>query len=296
VLTRLFRPRAVRTTEPVVLDDVTADPQLRALVEGISRRFGERIDAIFLYGSWRRGRRDTMPDFYVLLDRYPKGWRYWLGRVLPPTVLVQKSAALRAKVTILTTAQLLDAVNSDFHPYFRARFAQPTPLVYARNTTLQALACDICALAQRRLMETVGRCWPSGSLPASAMFWQHTFRLTYGAELRSESAAKIAELYLADIAYYDALYAAFMGVHAEARQSSWWANLSWRCRQLVGKVFSGLRIIKSALTFDDPLDYLAWKVGRQSGVLLEPSDRARRWPLVFGWGYVWRLYRLGGFR
>lgn len=283
-------------TEPVTVDGESIDPQLQSLVEGVSRRFGERVDAIFLYGSWRRGRRDTMPDFYVLLDRYPQGWRYWLGRLLPPTVLVQKTEGLRAKVTVLTTTQLLDAVNNDFHPYFRARFAQPTPLLYARNATLQALADEICRLAQRRLVETVGRCWSSGNLPASAIFWQHAFRLTYGAELRSETAAKIAELYLADIAHYDALHADYARVHANARHDSRWSNLSWRGRQLVGKVFSGLRIVKSALTFDDPLDYLAWKVGRQSGVLLEPSERARRWPLVFGWAYVWRLYRLGGFR
>ncbi len=237
-----------------------------------------------------------MPDFYVLLDRYPKGWRFWLGRVLPPTVLVQKSAVLRAKVTVLTTAQLLDAVNSDFHPYFRARFAQPTPLLHARNPSLQTLAGEIRAVAQRRLMETVGRCWPAGNLPASAAFWQHTFQLTYGAELRSESAARIAQIYLADMDYYDALHAAFVPVHTGALQGSRWASLSWRGRQLVGKIFSGLRLIKSALTFDDPLDYIAWKVGRQSGVLLEPSARARRWPLLFGWYYVWRLYRLGGFR
>ena len=120
--------------------------------------------------------------------------------------------------------------------------------------------------------------------------------MTYGAELRSESAAKIAELYLADISHYDALHMAFTPVHAGAGYRARWARLSWRGRQMVGKFFSALRIIKSALTFDDPLDYLAWKVGRQSGVLLEPSDRARRWPLVFGWGYVWRLYRLGGFK
>ncbi len=284
------------TPEPVSDDGESLDPQLTALVDGVSRRFGERVDAIFLYGSWRRGRRDTMPDFYVLLDRYPKGWRYWLGRLLPPTVLVQKSAALRAKVTVLTTTQLLDAVNSDFHPYFRARFAQPTPLLYTRNATLQALAGDIRKLAQRRLMETVGSCWSSGNLPASATFWQTAFQLTYGAELRSESAARIAELYLADIAHYDALHMAFAPVHASGGHRARWAGLLWRGRQMAGKIFSALRIIKSALTFDDPLDYLAWKVGRQSGVQLEPSDRARRWPLVFGWGYVWRLYRLGGFR
>ena len=272
------------------------DPELADLVTALQQRYGERLDAVLLYGSWRRGRRDTMPDFYVLLDDYPPGWRYWLGRLLPPTVLVQKAEPLRAKVTVLTTTQLERAVDRDFHPYFRARFAQPMPLQMTRSPALLARVERLVQVAQTRLMQSVADCWPPAGLPGAAAFWQETFRLTYGAELRSESAERIAELYLTDRPHYDALYQTLLQTHQPSARRHRWAGLSWRGRQLTGKLFSALRIIKSALTFDDPLDYLAWKVGRQSGVQLAPSERARRWPLLFGWWFVWQLYRRGGFR
>ena len=65
---------------------------------------------------------------------------------------------------------------------------------------------------------------------------------------------------------------------------------------LHGKVLSTLRIIKAALTFDGALDYLLWKIKRHSGVYIEPTERQRRFPLVFAWPLLWRLYRRGAFR
>lgn len=268
----------------------TDDPLL-PLLDAVHRRFGERVDAIFLYGSWRRGRRDTMPDFYVLLDRYPPGLKYLPGRLLPPTVLVMAGGDLRAKVTVLRTAQLARAVASDFHPYFWARFAQPAPLLHVRDGAIRRQCEAIADAAAARLTRIVSSWWQGHAVPPPAEFWQQGFTLTYGAELRSETAERIASLYRADCSHYDDLYHRFAQPQGTA-----FSRLSWRLRQGVGKVLSGVRIVKAALTFEDPLDYLAWKVGRQSGVQLTPGALARRWPLVFGWGYVFRLWRAGGFR
>jgi hypothetical protein len=57
-----------------------------------------------------------------------------------------------------------------------------------------------------------------------------------------------------------------------------------------------LRLVKAAGTFDDPLDYLLWKIERHSGIYIAPSERQRRYPLIFAWGLLWRLYRRGAFR
>ena len=65
---------------------------------------------------------------------------------------------------------------------------------------------------------------------------------------------------------------------------------------LQGKFLSAARIIKAALTFEDPLDYLLWKIERHSGVHVEPTSRQRRYPLIFAWGLLWQLYRKGAFR
>lgn len=280
----------------MTIDHEFLEPEVMVFVDAISRQFGERVDAIFLYGSWRRGWRDTMPDFYVLLNCYPTRRWHWPTRLLPPTVLSQNAGSLRAKVAVVTTTQLVNALNSDFHSYFWARFAQPIPLLFARNEMVHTLVDDLRGLAQKRLINSAGQYWSPETLPPSPAFWHHTFGLTYGAELRPERITKFDELYRADIAHYDALYSTVLPTLARADYNVQWNRLVWRCRQGLGKVLSAVRLLKSVTTFDDPLGYVAWKVRRQSGVALELSERARRWPLLFGWGYVWRLYRLGAFR
>ncbi len=270
---------------------VSSDDPLLPLLDSVHRRFGAVVDAVFLYGSWRRGRRDTMPDLYVLLREYPSGIKYFPGRLLPPTVLVLQGGELRAKVTVLLTSELARAVASDFHPYFWARFAQPAPLLYVREPTVGKQCEAIRDAAAVRLTRIVATWWQGHAVPPAAEFWQQGFTLTYGAELRSEPPERIAALYAADCAHYDTLYSRWAQPQGGAL-----SRLSWRLRQTVGKMLSGIRIVKAALTFEDPLDYLAWKVGRQSGVQLEPGTLARRWPLLFGWSYVFRLWRAGGFR
>ena len=70
----------------------------------------------------------------------------------------------------------------------------------------------------------------------------------------------------------------------------------WRVRMVHGKVLSTLRLLKAALTFDGALDYLLWKISRHSGVYIEPTERQRKFPLIFAWPLLFRLYLRGAFR
>src|SRR5690606_34996043 len=74
------------------------------------------------------------------------------------------------------------------------------------------------------------------------------------------------------------------------------AQRAWAARRLLGKLLSVLRLAKAAFTFDDPLTYILWKVERHSGVREEAGPLQRRYPLLFAWSVLWRLYRRGGFR
>ena len=71
---------------------------------------------------------------------------------------------------------------------------------------------------------------------------------------------------------------------------------SWRARRVMGKALSVCRLFKSAFTFDDPVDYLLWKIERHSGVRETATPLQRKYPLVFAWPLVWRLYQKGAFR
>jgi len=274
-----------------MLDDrqYSDDPQVSALVETALKRFGERVEAIVLYGSFTRGQTDTLLDLYVLLsDLSPlPAWQRVAGRVLAPNVYQLVAGDTRAKVAVMTFDALERGVSSDVTPYFWARFAQPSALVYQASTSVRPRFARLVTRAAERLVAAtaVG----GAKALSSAAFWEHTFALTYGAELRSERSSRYRSLYDANAGYFDALHAAFAA-------GTYPPQTSWILRKIAGKSLSVFRLMKSAFTFDDPVDYALWKVERHSGVSVTPTERQRRYPLIFAWPLVWRLYRQGALK
>jgi hypothetical protein len=112
------------------------DPQVRSLVDTALARFGDRVKAIVLYGSFTRGQTDTLLDLYILLDDLTPlpGWQRALGHLLSPNVYQLVTDESRAKVAVMTFDALEKGVRSDVAPYFWARFAQPCSLVYAADS------------------------------------------------------------------------------------------------------------------------------------------------------------------
>ena len=269
------------------------DDAIARLTAHLHERYGEQVDAVVLYGSYLRGVADAMPDVYVLLNSWPAKPRLhrWLGAALPPNVLnlpFDNGAAGRAKVSVLTTAQLLRAVTGDRHPYFWARFAQPCQRLYCRDQDVAARLEFMAAEAVRRLMTEVA---PIPSPDSSAAYWMAVFSRTYAAEIRSERPGKRQALYAANQDYYDRLFQARHTIAAAGRSAR-----AWPLAQAAGKLLSLLRIVKSIFTFEQGVDYILWKLERHSGVHLEATERQRRYPLLFAWPLAWRLYRLKAFR
>ena len=269
------------------------DGAIARLADRLRERYGERVDAIILYGSYLRGVGDAMPDIYVLLNGWPAKPRLhrWLGAALPPNVLslpFENGAGGRAKVSVLTTAQLMRAVTGDRHPYFWARFAQPCQRLHCRNRDVAVQLDFVAVRSAQRLMDEVA---PNPCPDTSAAFWMAVFARTYAAEVRSEGPGKHEALYAANPQYYDRLFEARQANAALERGSQ-----AWPLVKAAGKLLSSLRIVKSALTFEDAVDYMLWKLERHSGVRLDATERQRRYPLLFAWPLAWRLYRLKAFR
>jgi predicted nucleotidyltransferase len=126
---------------PLVYEQLKAacdwpDEQRDALVLAIRQRYGTGVCAILLYGSYLRGKRDTLLDFYVLLEDYAamqSRWQAALAWVLPPNVYQvqcgQPAGETRAKYAVMTLGHFGHAMRHDFHSYFWARFIQPSSLL-----------------------------------------------------------------------------------------------------------------------------------------------------------------------
>lgn len=290
------------------------DPDVARLASAIRKRHGQNVAAVLLYGSYLRGKRDTLLDFYVLLDR--------LHGALPPLEALGNALlapnvyylslpadgarpALRAKYATLTLRQFRRAMD-DFHSYFWSRFTQPAGLVYARDAEATRRVVDALTAATERFGREVAPML--GGAFTAETFWREGLALTYASELRSESAAGVGDLYRCSRAHFDALLAAWAqtpraaleresdGTYRLAGRTGSGSAWRWRLRRGQGKLLSVLRLIKAAGTFDDPLDYLLWKIERHSGIRETPTERQRRHPLLFAWPLLWRLYRRGAFR
>ncbi|MEQ8663491.1 MAG: hypothetical protein RLW62_21950 [Gammaproteobacteria bacterium] len=283
-------------------------------VAHLGERYAGHVEAIVMYGSWLRGKRDTVLDFYVLLDAYAAlGSRCaaTANRLLPPNVyhvlLEGAGTSCAAKYATVTLDQFERAIAHDFNCYFWARFAQPAAVCYVRDEAIaQRLERCFERAAERMITATAPLLPPS--FPTDAL-WSRAFTLTYGCELRSEDAVRagaLAETYAAHLHSRTTALAARNGLARDA-DGNWRqappathtraaAARAWRRRRRLGKLLSVARLLKAAFTFNDPLGYVVWKVARHSGVHVEPTPLQRRHPLLLGWPVLWRLYRRGGFR
>jgi len=282
---------------------------IEPLLAQIRQLHGDDLKAILVYGSWLRGNTDTMLDFYVLTGSYkslPSAWQRLLCKALPPNVYQIRACAvqtgqtdlsapeLRAKYALLSLKQFCHAMQHDFHSYFWARFAQPCEIVYTRD---QATRADLEGAFRQAAATFIRRALPM--LPgqySSRELWVQGLQLTYRCELRTESGQRADTLYNFNPDYYDRLsgqLAPSLTPSASARSR---APFSWWLRRVQGKLLSVLRLLKAAFTFNDPLQYLLWKVERHTGQHYQASPRQLKHPLIFGWPLLWNMYRQGAFR
>jgi hypothetical protein len=291
------------------------DEKRDGLLNAIRQAHGPGVLAILIYGSYLRGKRDTLLDFYVLLENYsdmPSRWQGGLAWLLSPNVYQVHDGVppddARAKYALMTMGRFEYTMRHDFHSYFWARFAQPSGLLYCRDDSSQTRVINAISQASSTFVRRVlPRCedrFNARDLISTGL------SNTYRCELRSEPPGHAEALYGHNENYYRAMVAALADENSDYQMGEAddaYINHSsqgkrrrsviiWGLRRLHGKVLSVLRLLKAVLTFDRGFEYLLWKIGRHSNVYIEPTPRQRKYPLIFGWSLIWQLYRRGAFR
>lgn len=288
----------------------------------IQQRHAEVIDAVLFYGSCLRTQQtaDAVLDFYVLVRSYRSFYNRpllrWLNALLPPNVFYievgQGPRTLRAKYAVISTADFERAVTPAVIPaIIWARFCQPAQLVFACSEEVQDRVIHAATQATLTFLSRVIPFFARNDLSRSfplADLWQRGFRETYRTELRTERPETIQALYAASPERYDRV--ARLGLQflerqgrcvcresdgqwaiAGPRRTRWAGRVSWAVRATGAKCLYAVRLFKTALTFDDWLPYVLWKLGRHTGVRVELSERQRRYPLLLGWPVLFKLLR-----
>jgi hypothetical protein len=313
--------------EPCASDDGKPGPDLETLVRDellgaatdacgelaaeIRRRRGESLAAVLFYGSCLRNQtREGVLDFYALVDdyrgTYGPGALAFSNAVLPPNVFYLEHAGQRAKLAVLSLRDFARAAGGRaIRPAIWARFCQPFAVAWARDDAARERVIGAAADAIRTAVIRGLGLLPSNG--RDALFtpedlWTALFRETYGSELRTESDDSVRRLYRANAQRYDRVLDAVLD-EFEARQLielerrgrtrvvSDAAELlarPRRARRVVAKGIGAVQLVKSAVTFGDWMPYALWKLERHTGTRLEPSERQRRHPFLFGWPLVVR--------
>jgi hypothetical protein len=296
----------------------TVPAPVKALAEELAARAGPGTAAVLFYGSALRDEAlDGVLDFYVLTDR-PIAWpgsrlTALAGRLLPPNVGYLETGlegrTLRAKYAVMTLAQFRRAMSMRrIDTTLWARFSQPSACVYSRGEAESIAVRE--AIAEAAV--TAAR-WAAALGPvrgSAADYWRALFQRTYAAELRVEQGTRGGDLVARDAERYALLLpaawrAAGLGfttgsdsllepaLRDDDRSA---AERRWRLRLVLGRPLNLLRLLKAATTFDNAIDYVAWKVERHSGYRIEPSEFQRRHPLLAAPALYLRLRARGVLR
>ncbi len=312
-----------------IVDQELGQPTLaaaRTVAAEIRRRHGPAVAAVVFYGSCLRQHTSRgVLDFYVLVDSYRAVFASRvlavLNAVLPPNVLYLEVGdgphPLRAKYAVISMRDFVSGASArSVHAIIWARFCQPARLVYSRDQASRSRVVGACAEA---VLTLVGRM--AALLPArfqTAELWQRGFRETYRTELRAEQPGTVQALYHSAVERYDRLAEHALselrdrgqvvrvvpepGRAAKGNSASpfeWQVTISdrqrrrlrwdWKVRRALAKGRYALWLLKSGLTFDDWLPYVAWKISRHAGLAWRPTDRQRRHPFLLGGPALLRL-------
>ena len=304
-------------TENEPLADPGTDAILAALFQQLRERHQGSVECILLYGSCLRSGDmfDGLVDLYLICDSYRSAYASRLlalaNWLVPPNVfyaeLEHEGKTLRSKYALISMADFRRGCSTRwFGSYIWGRFAQPARIVYFRDQSSRH-AIERCLLQAGRTF--LQRALPL--LPASGAVLALT--LSYGSELRSEHSSRAAELAQASLGHFENLTRQLQGtlkfpvsVYEQggtllyradvSRRRQMAARFGWPLRRVHGKLMSIFRLLKGLYTFDGGIDYVTWKLVRHSGQEVVVPERVRRFPLLFMWGFFWRLYRQGVFR
>jgi hypothetical protein len=270
-------------------------PELHAMAVVLRLRHPGAV-AILAYGSCLRGvaAADTLMDFYVLMENFsgvsPNIIRRIACCLVPPNVYYAETEfagqRLRAKYALLPLRLFSNWMTRETgNPYFWARFAQPSALVYARDDKAND---DVIASISEALRTGFANAISLTAETDALAIWTAGFNATYQSEFRSEEGGRAASIVSAAPDYYRA---AAMLLASEAP-----VHVNQTLRRLTGKGWSVLRLIKAAFTFEGGADYIAWKIERHSGEKIILTDWQRKHPVLAGLLLLPALLRKGAIR
>ena len=272
------------------------DVVIDKFIEALNQQYGTALLAIVFYGSCVRTKQyqDAVLDFYVVVNCYREAYNKIsysvLNKLLPPNVFFMQvnvnGQSYQAKYAVVSQADLdKNTGMRAFHPYFWARFAQPFKLIFSQSDAVSEWVLKIQKQAINTFLSKTSNSHNLSTQPRD--IWVHGLTLTYATELRAESSNRPELIYTQNELYYSGIDCLL-----SIKKSHQFINQClWLLRKVYGKFISMLRLLKALATFDNGVEYIAWKIQRHSKEEIEITPRLKKYPWLFCWPLIWRLYR-----
>ena len=287
---------------------------LRQLAEDVCAPYQNALVAVIFYGAclWQKDVINGLPDFMVIVSNYRNIWGHkkWLriaGTCLPPNVFYHtmqtQTAKFNCKYAVISVDHLKAGCKDWFHSYIFGRLAQPVALIASSDDQIKLINTALTTATERLLGEAIGLI----DKPFSGLYlWRIALRYSYGAELRPEPENRVDSLVEQSQHYFKITADAWLETATQRSSDQQWCHLQpskktvfkrrWFYRALWGKHLSAMRLMKAYFTFSGGIDYIIYKIERHSGQTIDVPNRVYKWPLIFLWGLLFKLWRQGLFR
>lgn len=318
--------------------DYQGPPQALPIAQSLVEAGGGEIRAIVLFGSQlvrASPSAHSAWDFVVVVDAYGPFHRAlvdaghhrrpaWLlsafARVLAPNITAfdPGNGAPLAKCAIVSSAHFERALAPGSPDHFlKGRMVQQLAVLWSRTAADRTWVDAQLSAARDDVLDWAGPSFDRPFTPAE--YAQGFLRVSYGGEVRPESAGRVDAVfeaqrpYLAE-AYADVLARAEAAGHVERVESAGGGEAgdaeggdSSEPRYAIvpaptdrdrrrqrryfrrSKVRATLRWAKHIVTFNDWLTYIQRKVERRTGSKIEITPWERRLPLLLLWPKVFRV-------
>jgi len=300
------------------------DPRLQGLVEALCAAGRGQVRAVLLYGSHVQASepdRFSAYDLIVVVDAYrdfydglaaagrmrrpPRLMTAWSNVLLPTSVSFDPGRPDEAvgKCQIVSQVHLRQALGPHSKDHFlKGRTVQRLALVWARA---EAEANDVLDALRQARTDTVRWVRPYLACPFTPEdFGEMMLRVSYAAEIRPESSARVSEV-------FEAQRGTLVAIAGEAiatgisrgdiveRDGGWewrrppgfWARAATTGYFTRSKARATLRWGKHIATFEDWPFYIVRKLERRAGLRVEVTEREKRWPFVFLWPKLFVVLR-----
>jgi len=300
------------------------DARLHGLVESLRAAGSGQVRAVLLYGSHVQASepdRFSAYDLIVVVDEYrefydglaaagrmrraPGLMTAWSNVLLPTSVSFDPGRGDEAvgKCQIVSQAHLTRALGPHSKDHFlKGRTVQRLALVWTRGREEADAVLDALREARADTVRWVRPYLPDPFTPED--FGEAMLRVSYAAEIRPESSARVSEVLEAQrgtlVAIADEAIAAGLtrgdiveheGAWAWRRPPGFLSRATTAGYFARSKARATLRWGKHIATYEDWPFYIVRKLERRAGLSVEVTEREKRWPFVFLWPKLFLVLR-----